>query len=84
MMPFERLRKARKKTVGTKQTTKAVQKGLAKVVYIAEDADSHVVDPLIALCQEKGTEIIRVSSMAELGQACGIEVGAASAAIIED
>ena len=77
----ERLKKA-KKTIGTKQTTKAVQKGIARVVYLASDAEKHITGPLLKLCAEKDVEVIMVESMAELGQACGIEVGSASAAII--
>jgi len=79
----ERLKKA-KKTIGTKQTTKAVQKGIARVVYLASDAEKHITEPLLKLCSEKAVEVIMVESMAELGQACGIEVGSASAAIISD
>lgn len=83
-MPYERLKNASKKTVGTKQTTKAVQKGIAKVVFIAKDAEPRVVDPLRSICEEKGVEVVMVESMLELGKACGIEVGSASAAIISD
>ncbi|MBC7335654.1 MAG: ribosomal L7Ae/L30e/S12e/Gadd45 family protein, partial [Clostridia bacterium] len=56
----------------------------AKVVYVACDAEERVIAPLLALCREKAVEVIRVNSMAELGRACGIEVGSAAAAIIED
>lgn len=83
MLAEEWLKKARKKTIGTKQTLKSVQKGLAKAVFVAKDADNHVTDPLRRLCAEKGIEVITVETMAELGRACGIEVGSASAAILE-
>lgn len=80
---MERLKNARKKTVGTKQTQKAVEKGQARLVYIAKDAEERITSPLISLCKEKGVEIVVVESMIELGKVCGIKVGAASAAIIE-
>jgi large subunit ribosomal protein L7A len=83
MLPDEWLRKTKKKTIGTKQTIKAVQKGLAKIVFIAKDADNHVTEPLRKLCAEKGIEVISLETMEELGRVCGIEVAAASAAIIE-
>ncbi|WP_227764101.1 ribosomal L7Ae/L30e/S12e/Gadd45 family protein [Zhaonella formicivorans] len=83
-MPYERLKKAAKKTIGTKQTTKAVQKGTALVVYVAKDAEPRVVNPLLRLCAEKGIEVVTVDSMLELGKACGIEVGSASAAIVSE
>lgn len=84
MMPYERLRNAVKKTIGTKQTTKAVQKHTAAIVYVAKDAEPHVINPLVKLCKEKGIEVITVDSMLELGKACGIEVGSASAAIVAE
>ncbi|MDS1030412.1 ribosomal L7Ae/L30e/S12e/Gadd45 family protein [Bacillota bacterium LX-D] len=83
-MPYERLKNATKKTIGTKQTIKAVQRGAALVVYIAKDAEPRVLDPLVKLCQEKGLEVVMVDSMLELGKACGIEVGSASAAVVTD
>lgn len=83
-MSYERIRAAKKKTVGTKQTTKAVQKGNARLVFVARDAEARVIEPLLALCREKGVEVVMVDSMEELGRACGIEVGSASAAILEE
>jgi len=83
-MPLERLKAARKKTIGTKQTQKAVEKGTARIVYLAKDADVHVTKPLLKLCEEKAVEVVMVESMAILGKACGIEVSSASAAIIEE
>ena len=68
--------------MGTKQTLKAVQKGLAVKVLIAEDAESHIVAPLYELCREKNVEIIKAESMAALGK-CGIDVGTAAVAILE-
>lgn len=79
----ERLKAARRKTVGTKQTLKAVERGQAQVVFLAQDADERVLQELAELCRGKGIEIIYVESMTALGKACGIQVGAASAAIIE-
>lgn len=72
-----------KKTVGTKQTLKAVQKGIAIKVFIAKDAEPHVVMPVYDLCLEKNIEVVKADSMAELGRACGIDVGTASVAIVE-
>jgi large subunit ribosomal protein L7A len=83
-MNLDRLKNAKDKTIGTKQTSKAVQKGTAHVVYIAKDADSHVSSPVLKLCEQKGIEVIYVDTMLELGKACGIEVGSASVAIIAE
>ena len=70
------------KVVGLKQVKKAVNKGLAKKVFIAGDAEQHIREPLKKLCEQKGTEYLLVESMKALGHACGIDVGAAAVAII--
>ncbi|HBT20982.1 MAG TPA: 50S ribosomal protein L7Ae-like protein [Peptococcaceae bacterium] len=82
-MSLNELKEAAHRVVGTRQTTKAVQEGRAKKVFIAEDAEDRITGPLIELCKAKGIEIVKVKSMKELGSTCGIDVGAASAAIIE-
>ncbi|HCJ10878.1 MAG TPA: 50S ribosomal protein L7Ae-like protein [Clostridiales bacterium] len=84
MSLYERLTGAKAKTVGTKQTLKALQKDQVKVVYVARDAEERVVRELLRLCEEKNVEVVYADSMARLGQACGIQVGAASAAVLED
>ncbi|MEM4576661.1 MAG: 50S ribosomal protein L7Ae [Candidatus Nezhaarchaeales archaeon] len=69
---------------GTNETTKAVERGLAKLVIIAEDVDPpEVVMHLPLLCEERKIPYVYVSSKEKLGQAAGIEVKAASAAIID-
>jgi len=69
---------------GTNETTKAVERGQAKLVIIAEDVDpEEIVAHLPPLCEEKEIPYIYVPSKKELGAAAGIEVPAASVAIIE-
>ena len=68
--------------VGTKQLKKAVKSGRAGHVFLAENADPAVTEPLEELCRENHIQITWVRSMAELGRACGIEVGAAAAAVL--
>ncbi len=80
---MQRLNSASRKTVGAKQTQKALEKGQVKVVYIARDAEDRVTSPLLHICEEKGIEVVFVDSMQELGNACGIKVGAALAAVLE-
>ena len=71
-----------KVVVGTKQLRKAVKNNRARYVFLAENADPAVTDPLADLCRENHIQITWVRSMAELGRACGIEVGAAAAAVL--
>jgi large subunit ribosomal protein L7A len=82
-MSLERLKSARKKSIGTKQTAKAIEKGSARLVFVAKDAEEHVTREIIKLAQVKGLELVHIDSMMALGKACGIEVGAAVAAILE-
>ena len=85
-MVYEQVLSARKKTVGSKQTLKTLktmERDTVKVVYIAQDADKRVVDPVFQLCSAKGVPVIEVDSMLLLGKACGIEVGCATVAVIE-
>ncbi|RIV24523.1 50S ribosomal protein L7ae-like protein [Alicyclobacillaceae bacterium I2511] len=83
-MTLDRIRLAKKRTIGTNQTTKALLQSIAKEIYVAKDADQHVIAPVISLAQEKGISVLWVESMKSLGKACGIEVGAATAAVVED
>lgn len=85
---YEALRKARetggKIKKGTNETTKAVERGIAKLVLIAEDVDPpEVVAHLPLLCDEKKVPYVYVYSKKKLGEAAGIEVAAASACIVE-
>lgn len=70
------------KVIGIKQVTKTVQKNLAKEVFIALDAEDKVTVPLRELCAAQAVEIVEVATMLELGRACGIEVGSATAATL--
>ncbi|MBP2645513.1 MAG: rplGB [Firmicutes bacterium] len=71
------------KVIGAKQVAKAVEKGTAGLVYLAEDADARVTTPVRELCSRLGVKTVTVQSMSELGKACGIEVGAAAVALLK-
>lgn len=69
---------------GTNETTKAVDRGLAKLVVIAENVDPpEIVAHLPLLCDEKKIPYVYVPDKKRLGEAAGIEVQAASVAIID-
>ncbi len=71
-----------KKVVGIKQSQKAVEEGKALKAYVASDCDDKVKQPFISLCQEKHIQVTVAESMEQLGNACGISVGAAVAVIL--
>ncbi|MDH5420102.1 MAG: 50S ribosomal protein L7Ae [Candidatus Bathyarchaeota archaeon] len=69
---------------GTNETTKAVERGLAKLVVIAEDVDPpEVVAHLPILCEEHKIPYIFVPNKRKLGTSAGIDVPAASVCITE-
>ena len=69
------------KIVGTKQVSRAIAAGDVKSVYLATDADVFVTRRVYDLCREKNIPVIEVPSMKALGEACGVQVKAAVAAI---
>ena len=69
--------------VGAKQLRKALTRNLARSVFLAENADPAITEPLAELCRIKQIPITWVPTMADLGRACGIEVGAAAAAAVD-
>jgi large subunit ribosomal protein L7Ae len=69
---------------GTNETTKGIERGLAKLVVIAEDVQPpEVVAHLPILCDEKKIPFVFVSSKDQLGAAIGIDVPTAAAAVID-
>jgi len=80
---YEKVLKANKLIIGTKQTVKAIQNTNVKEVVIAEDADRRVINKVLSISAEKNIPVVKVDSMKKLGKACGIEVGAATVAIID-
>ena len=69
---------------GTNETTKAVERGNASLVVVAEDVQpEEIVMHLPELAEEKGIPFIYVETQDEVGQAAGLEVGSAAAAIVD-
>jgi len=69
---------------GTNETTKAIERGSAKLVVIAEDVEPpEVVAHLPLLCEERKIPYIFVPSKMQLGTSIGINVPAASSCIVE-
>jgi large subunit ribosomal protein L7A len=82
-MSYEKVKQAKSLTIGTKQTKKAIEQGRAEEVFVADDADPQITRSIISMCKDRGIAVVHVDSMRELGKACGIEVGAATAAILK-
>jgi large subunit ribosomal protein L7Ae len=70
---------------GTNETTKAIERGIAKLVVIAEDVEPpEVVAHLPILCQERKIPYTFVPTKQKLGTAVGIDVPSASACITKE
>ena len=72
------------KVVGVKQSRKAIREGRAKQVYLACDADPAITEPLAENCEACGIPVNCEHTMAQLGQACRITVGASVVALLSD
>lgn len=69
---------------GTNEATKAVERGVAKLVIIGEDVEPpEIVAHLPPLCEEKNTPYVYVKKQSDVGEAAGLSVKSAAAAIIE-
>ena len=73
-----------KVVVGAKQLRKALSAGKAKCAFFALNADPAVTEPLVAKCIENCVDYAWVRSMQDLGRACGIDIGAAAAAMVNE
>jgi large subunit ribosomal protein L7A len=72
-----------RKTVGAKQTLKAMKRNEVTCLYVAKDCDEQVVAPLIEHAEEADIPIDREYSMMELGLACHIKVKAAAVGLLK-
>lgn len=70
------------KVVGIKQLRKALERGTLLRVFLAENADPALTEPIAALAEARGVPVERVSTMKELGRACSIAVGASAAGLL--
>ena len=69
---------------GTNETTKSIERGMAKLVVIAEDVQPPEVGAhLPLLCDERKIPYVFVPSKDQIGPAIGIDVSTAAAAVLE-
>ena len=81
----EKVNKNGKIKIGINEVTKAIERGKARLVLIAQDVSPpEVVMHLPLLCKEKGIPFSYVPTKKELGEKAGIEVGTASLVIMDE
>jgi large subunit ribosomal protein L7Ae len=81
---LETARNTGKVAKGTNEVTKFIERGNAELVYIAEDVDpAEIVAHIPVLAEEKEIPYVYLSTKEEVGGAAGLNVGTASAAIVD-
>jgi large subunit ribosomal protein L7Ae len=69
---------------GTNEVTKAVERGVAKLVFIGSDVNPpEIVMHLPLICEEKGIPYLFIAKE-DIGDAVGIHVSSAASCIVEE
>ncbi|AKB18204.1 MULTISPECIES: 50S ribosomal protein L7Ae [unclassified Methanosarcina] len=69
---------------GTNEATKAIERGNAKLVLIAEDIEpAEIIAHIAPLSEEKNAPYIFIQNQKELGAASGLGVSCATVAIVD-
>ncbi len=71
------------KTIGAKQTSKAINRDEVSTVLIGSDCDERIVEPLLSLCKTRNIPVVLDYTMAELGEAARIKVKAAAIGVLK-
>lgn len=79
---MENLKGNQNKVVGTKQVIRALNGSTASKVYVANDADTFLFQRVSTAAEKAGVACVRVETMKELGEACGVSVPTAAAALL--
>lgn len=81
---IEKAKKTGKIDKGSNEATKAVERGVAKlVVYAADVSPKEIVAHLPRICEEKNIPCFEVDSKQKLGLAIGLPVPTAAVAVID-
>lgn len=78
-------RKTGKIKKGANEVTKVIEKGIARLVLVAEDTSpKEIIMHIAPLCEEKQVPCITVSSKEDLGVATGLDVATTSVAVVTE
>lgn len=70
---------------GVNETTKAIERGTAKLVVMAEDVEpEEILMHIPVICEEKEVPFAYVDKKIELGKAAGIDVPTSAIAVVEE
>ncbi len=71
------------RVAGVRSVERAILSSAAKKVLVALDADDKVTKRILLLCRQKGVPVEMVPSMREIGESCGLRVGASCCALLK-
>jgi large subunit ribosomal protein L7A len=81
-MSYEKVAQAKSDLIiGAKQVLKSMKHGMVLEVVVAENAERRITDKVLKVANDYDVPISFVQSMKKLGEASGIDVGAAAVAI---
>ena len=82
---IELAKKSGKIKKGTNETTKAIERGTAKLVVTAKDVNpKEIIMHLPILCEEKDIPFVIVPTKEELGAVAGLKIGTSAISIIQE
>lgn len=82
---LEKARETGKIKKGTNETTKALESGFTKMVYVATDVEPpEIVAHIPYLCEEKKAPYVYVNSKDTLGISAGLQVKCSAVAIVDE
>ena len=79
---LEELKNPASRVVGTKQLLRALASGKVARVFVAEDSDDFIYRRVRQAADEAKVPVTVVKTMAQLGQACRVDVDTAAAGLL--
>jgi len=79
---LEELKNSAGRVVGTKQLLRALAVGKVARVFVAEDSDDFIYRRVRQAAEEARVPVTVVKTMAQLGQACRVDVDTAAAGLL--
>ncbi len=70
--------------IGFKQVQKAFSTGKVGKVFLAEDCEDKIKLPVAQKAQAYSVPVFYTQTMRQLGELCGIDVGASCAVVLEE
>ena len=70
---------------GVNETTKAIERGVAKLVLVAKDVNpAEITMHISPLCNEKNIPCVEIASKEELGTVAGLAVSTVAVAVVDE